>query len=104
MSEWLQTKAIDHNSMNKLIQLVEKSICKIKLKNRLGTGFFCNIDIDEYKKIPVLITCNHLLHEDDINPGQKINFSTNNDKQNYEIEKNKERKIYSNRKYDVTII
>ena len=91
----------DLNSMKKLMQLMEQSICKVKLKRGgHGTGFFCNIS----NKIPVLITNNHVLGEDDISPGKKINFSTNNDKQNYEIEIDKERRIYSSRKYDITII
>ena len=91
----------DLNSIKKLMQLMEQSICKVKLKRGgHGTGFFCNIS----NKIPVLITNNHVLGEDDISPGKKINFSTNNDKQNYEIEIDKERRIYSSRKYDITII
>ena len=104
MSEGLLTTAIDYNSICKLIKLMEESICKIKLSNASGTGFFCNINLNENKKMPVLITNNHVLREDDISPGKKIKFSTNNDKQSFEIEINEERKRYTNRKYDITII
>ena len=104
MSEGLLTTAIDYNSICKLIKVMEESICKIKLGYASGTGFFCNINLNENKKIPVLITNNHVLREDDISPGKKIKFSTNNDKQSFEIEINEERKRYTNRKYDITII
>ena len=104
MTEELLTNAIDDNSKCKLMKLMEESICKIKLSNGSGAGVFCNINLNENKKIPVLITNNHVLCENDISPGKKIKFSTNNEKQSFEIEINEERKIYTNTKYDITII
>ena len=52
----------------------------------------------------VLITNNQVLDEDKIKLGKKINFTTNDDEQKYEIEVDKERNIYISRKYDITII
>ena len=54
--------------------------------------------------LKVLITNIHVLNEDDLKPGKKINFSMNNDEEIYEIEIDKERKIYTSQKYDISII
>ena len=90
----------------KLLNLMEKKICKIKCGNLTGTGFFCSVVMDEWEslKMRVLITNNHVLNEDKIKFGKKIKFTTNDDEQNYEIEINKERNIFTSRKYDITII
>jgi hypothetical protein len=91
--------------VKKLLNLMEKRICKIICGNSTGTGFFCNLIIDEWNSLmKVLITNNHVLNEDNIKQGKKIKFSMNDDEQNYEIEIDKERNIYSSEKYDITII
>ena len=92
--------------MKKLMNLGEKKICKIKIGDGTGTGFFCSIVMDEWEslKMKVLITNNHVLNEDAIKLGKKINFTTNDDEQKYEIEIDKERNIFTSRKYDITII
>ena len=46
----------------------------------------------------------NVLNENDIKPGKKISFSTDNDGNNYEIEINKGRKAYISKRYDVTIV
>ena len=52
-----------------------KSICKIDENEKIkGTGFLClipNPNIDHLLK--VLITCNHVLNENDLKKGNKIN-------------------------------
>ena len=91
----------------KLLNLVQKRVCKIKCGEGNGTGFFCNINMDEWDyslRVRALITNRHVLNEDDIKPGKRINFSLNNDEEKYEIEIDKERKIYTSEIYDVTII
>ena len=93
--------------MKKLLNLAEKRICKINCSNgTTGTGFFCSVVMDELEslKMRVLITNNQVLDEDKIKLGKKINFTTNDDEQKYEIEVDKERNIYTSRKYDITII
>ena len=87
-----------------LLKLVKNRICKIKCSIGTGTGFFCIIKLDEWDNMRILITNRHVLTENDIKPGKKISFSTNNDENNYEIEINKERKTYINKRYDVTIV
>ena len=55
---------------------MKTSVCKIHGKNN-GTGFFTKIT---YKNqlLPVLITNNHILGENDILPDKIITFSINN--------------------------
>lgn len=50
------------------------------------------------------MTNNHILNKDNISIGQKINFSTNNEKTSYGIKIEEIRKIYKNDKFDVLII
>ena len=50
------------------------------------------------------MTNNHVLNIDDIQPGQTINFTLNNDDEEYNIPIDNDRKIYTNESFDVTII
>ena len=46
---------------------MEYSVYKIVTEKTTGTGFICRIPYpNELHKLPVLITCNHILEEDDI--------------------------------------
>ena len=83
---------------------MEKCICKIYKKDgSKGTGFFCRI---HYKNIdiPVLMTNNHVIDENYINSNEKITITLNDDKENRAIKFINNRKYYSNKRYDVTII
>ena len=76
------SKSISHSTMKMLFTILEKSICKIKC-NGGGheTGFFCAIPyLNERDILRVLITNHHVLKENDILPGKKINFSLNDEK------------------------
>ena len=94
------------NGLKIIIEQSEKSICKIICNDgSIGTGFFCIISFpDKFHQLPVLMTNNHVISENDIIKDKKIKFSINNDKLNYEIIINNIRKIYSNEDYDITII
>ena len=83
----------------------EKSICKI-LKNEkpIGTGFLCSIT-GELKKRTTLITANHVLGEEDLQIGNEIKITFNDDNENIKILKiDNSRRIYTSKKYDITII
>ena len=87
-----------------LLDLIKNQVCKITCKDGShGTGFFCNISND-WNILKVLITNYHVLNENDIKPGQIIKFSMNNDCKDYKILIDKERKAYTDKDYDVTII
>ena len=96
--------SISVEALEILIPKIKTSICKIKCNNGgNGTGFFCNIS-DNWTTLKVLMTNNHVLKKDDISMGKKVNFSINNESVFYEIKIDETRKIYTNKKYDVTII
>ena len=92
------------NYINK--QMVE-SICCIKLSKGHGTGFFCLIPFpNRLNMLPVLITNNHVLKEENISLGNIIKFHINQDKIDRTICIDSSRKVYTSKKdkYDITII
>ena len=97
---------IPFDNLKIIIQQIEKSICKIKCNDGgNGTGFFCIIPFpDKFHLLPVLMTNNHVITEDDIMKVRKIEFTMNNDKLSFEIIIDDFRKVYTNKDYDVTII
>ena len=99
-------KSMDLEEIGKAVNQMKKSICKIKIGEGSGTGFFCNIPLDNANLITVLITNNHILEQKNIAPGKKIEISLINHKDeiNYNIYINEQRKTYTNKDYDVTII
>ena len=88
-----------------LNRLSKTHVCKINCNDgTTGTGFFCNIPIGWGNYLAVLMTNNHVLDLNSIQPGQTINFSLDNDNKNYKILVDESRKTYTNESYDVTII
>jgi len=88
-----------------MLQL-EKKICKI-IKKKKGTGFFIKIpykypDIIHY--LPVLVTNNHILGEEDLFINNIINLTLNDDKEKRCLKIDKSRKIFTDKELDVTII
>ena len=88
----------------KIIEQIQNSICKIYInEGGNGTGFFCHItDLNNNKKIPVMITNNHVINENDYNKNLKISF--NNDNIYADILLDSNRKKYTNKDLDITII
>ena len=95
---------VDIEGKKGILQKMKNSICKIfKDKEETGVGFFCYIPYND-KKLPVLVTNNHLINEKYINNYKKVKISINENRNNYEIIIDGSRKIYSNQDYDITII
>ena len=78
------------------------SVCRI-YNNGNGTGFFTKIPYKS-KLLPVLITNNHVINQDDILNNKIILLYINNDKITKTLKLNRNRLIYTNEKLDVTII
>ena len=95
---------INIEQLQRIINLSKKSVVKIKKQNMFSTGVLCNVHLPDKKVLPILITCNHMLNEDDITVGKKVNFSLDNDNIFYQILIDETRKVYSNRLYDITFI
>ena len=90
-----------------ILEQMKKTICKIYMNDgSKGTGFFCKIPYpDKEHFLPTLITSNHLINKSKLENNDYIEFSINNDKIKKKINiKKKYRKIYTNGKYDTTII
>jgi len=85
---------------------MQKTICKIYCKNnKLGTGFLCELKMQDSNSIVnVLITCNHILSKDEIKIGQVIIISFNNENEYFKITIDESTRIYTDKKYDITII
>ena len=77
-------------------------ICRI-YNSCKGTGFFTNIPFKS-RTLPVLITNNHIIGENDIKNGSLIALYLNNNKElkTFEIDENRLR--YTNKELDITII
>ena len=87
---------------NYILDQMKNCICKIENENGQGTGFFCNISYKN-KKYEVMITNNHIINEEIIKKREKIKVSLNDGKEKKFIEiMNK--KIYTSKEYDTTII
>ena len=96
---------ICYESTKKIIEQMEKGICKINIGQSQGTGFFCKIPFpDMNNMLPVFITNNHiinqeLLYKEDV----KIKIDIKEETEIKEIELNNRIK-YTNKEYDITII
>ena len=78
----------------------ESSICVVKYGIKIGTGFLCLISYLD-KKLNVLITCNHVI---DFKQGNKIKLEFREKNKEKKLEINNDRKIYTDIKFDITII
>ena len=87
----------------KILEQMEKCICKIFTKDgNKGTGFFCKIN-DENKDIPVMMTNYHVINDKYIKENDKIKITINDDKEDKTIQL-RNKIIYTNEEYDITII
>ena len=79
--------SIPLDNLEIIIEQCKNSICKIKSKSGgNGTGFFIVIPFpDKFHQLPVLMTNNHVIPKDELNQGDKIRFTINNDKKFFEI-------------------
>ena len=89
----------------KIYEQMDKCVCVITLHNGMkGTGFFCFVPFkNERQYLPVLVTCCHIIDENTVKENNviSISFSDHKEIRNLEI---KNRHIYTNRDYNVTII
>ena len=89
------------NQILLILEQMNKCVCKVFFGgNGTSTGFFCFIPINNIK-FPALITNNHVINEQFINKNETISLELNNEKKTINI---KDKKIYTNREYDITII
>ena len=85
-----------------ILEQMQKCVCKIYNGEKgAGTGFFTKIP---YKSdlLSVLITARHVINENDIN--KDITITLNDDKDKKLLKINNERRMYTSKILDVTII
>ena len=96
---------IEKSDLNEISKQMEKHICKIYTKDGFkGVGFFCFIDLDKDKRLPVLITENHLIDDNYIKEKKLINITLNDDSIGKIIIVNENREFHCYEEYDTTII
>ena len=90
----------------KILNQMKKNVCKIiKRDGKRGTGFFCRIPFpDKNNIIHALVTNNHVLNEKDIQNGNSIEFTLNDDRETKIIVIDYKRKKYTNKNLDITFI
>ena len=86
-----------------ILDQMKNCVCKIHKGSVNGTGFFIRISYNN-KLYDLLVTNNHVLKEQDINTGKIISISLNNEQIYKEIKIDSNRKKYTNKNLDVTII
>ena len=91
-----------YESTKKIIEQMERNICKINIGANQGTGFFTKIPIpNQNKLLPLLITNNHIINKDILNKeNMKIKIDIKKEEKIKEIILNK-RMNYTNVDYDI---
>jgi len=92
---------ITYEKTKKIMEQIGNGICKINNKKGKGTGFFCKI-MNGNKPEYVLITNNHVIDESILSKDNELCVELLNEKKRIELNKNK--KIYTSKDYDITII
>ena len=94
---------VNIESTTRILDQMMNCICKIKLKERIGTGFFCKIPFRK-EIIKVLMTNNNFLNEKEFKDIKNLNLSLNDEKETLTLELGLDRETYFNKEYDVTLI
>ena len=96
---------LSYDCTKKIMKQMENNICKIKIGDEQGTGFFCKIPFpDEKNMLPVFITNNHVIKEEILYKNNKnISIYIKGEKAERKINLNNRIK-YTNIYYDITII
>ena len=88
------------NCTSVILDQMRNCICKIINIPNEGAGFFCYINKEN---ILVMITNNHVINEEILKNNSKLEVSLNDDIEKIEINL-KNKKLYTSKVYDVTII
>ena len=91
------------NATKKIVNQMERCVCKIYFNGEIGTGFFTKIPYKQ-QNLKVLITNNHIIGKNnEIKDNVRIEISLNNNEKR-KIEINNQRKRFTDEYFDVTII
>ena len=98
-------KPISFKNLRIINEQNKYSVCKIiKGKKIYGTGFLCFIPFKTIlNRLPVLLTCNHVLSKEDVEIGKEIKLIFD-DKNIKILVIDESRKVYKENPYDITMI
>ena len=96
---------ISYESTKKIIEQMERTLCKINIQQIKGSGFLCKIPFpDRNNLLPVLITNNHIINKDILyQKNAKILIDIKDRSDLIQLDLNNRIK-YTNQEYDITII
>jgi len=95
---------ISYRCTKKILEQMDKNICKIKINNNQGTGFFCKIPFPNLNNMmQVFITNNHVIDENILENDTSIKIEIKEEKKE-RIMNLQDRIKYTNKEYDITII
>ena len=98
-------KPISFDCTKTILEQMEKYICKIEIGNKRGTGFFAKIPFPKKDKtLKVFITNNHIVDEKLLNDKNKHILIKIKDDNDYKKINLNNKKKYTNKEYDITII
>ena len=96
---------ITYDCTKKIMEQMEKNICKVKIGKELGTGFFCKIPFpDKNNMLPVFITNNHIINEELLYKKDTKIIIHIKEKNEEKVLNLNDRMKYTNVDYDITII
>ena len=99
------SNVISYECTKKIIEQMEKNICRIIIGNVQGTGFFCKILFpNKNNMLPVFITNSHIIDSDFLYKEDVIiNLDIKDETELLKLNLNNRIK-YINEEYDITII
>ena len=96
-------KPLSIEIIKKITYQMENCVCKIYKKNETASGFFIKINYQS-KMLPILMTNNHVITEQEIKKNIIITLSLNNGMVLREIKLDDSRLIFTDQELDITIV
>ena len=96
---------VTYEKVQIILDQMKYCICQIKFNKNKGTGTFCKIPYPDYNNLlPVLITNNHLINENNLYDENARIIIYIKGENKYRYIELKDRIKYTNKSYDITII
>ena len=97
-------KPITYECNKKIMEQMEKNVCRINIEEIQGTGLFCKIPFpNKDRMLSVFITNNHIINDELLyKKDEKIKIDIFEETEIKEIDLNNRIK-YTNKEYDITI-
>ena len=94
---------VNIDGTKKILEQLMNCICKISIKDKYGTGFFCKIPFRK-EIIKLFMTNYNILNENDFKENKKLKLSLYDEKNTITIDLGIGRETYFNKEYNITLI